>query len=184
MSSFVLSNKTYPIAAFNAQPISIISICIHTIAIIIIVSFVYEKLKNTKKVAFGDVFVKYFSSWFSSDSAVSTALVRPSSIPLSVSAPISAPVLAPVLAPVIYSFKCPGCSNSYPDRVKYGKNFGGQWFCGETCNTIYKTSQMFAKQFAPQCNSGFLPANPALVTVFPLKVIPGHYASDGVKFIF
>ncbi len=99
----LLIYQPFSIFAFNAFP----TICINIISITIIISFVYQKLSNKKKVSFGDISGK------------------------------PAPVPAPAPVPV------------------------------------------------PQFNTvGFLPANPALVSVFPIKVIPGRYSSDGVKFIF
>ncbi len=155
------------------QSTSNYSLYLNAIAIIIIFMYVREKLKKTKKVSFGGVFTRVFSS------ASTTAPAVPARVPAPV-ATVAAPV-APV-APATISFKCPCCLNSYPDRVKYGKEFDGEWFCGNTCNTMYKTRQMYAKQFAPQCNTiGFFPANPALVPVFPLKVIPDRL---GVTLIF
>ncbi len=168
-----LFNKLFPIAFFNqslpsassnissvalnAAPLNFFTFCINAISVIIILSFLYEKITNKKTVSFGGV---------------------------TIYAPASESASAPV-KPTTVSFTCPCCNNSYPDRVKYGKEFNGEWFCGDTCNTMYNTRQRYAKQFAPQCNTaGFLPANPALQTVFPLKVIPGRYSSDGVKFVF
>ncbi len=91
---------------------------------------------------------------------------------------------APII-PMPVSFKCPCCNNTYSDRVKYGKEFNGEWFCNDTCNTMYKTRQRYATQFAPQCNTvGFLTANPVLVPVFPLKAMVGRYSSDGITFVF
>jgi len=86
--------------------------------------------------------------------------------------------------PVKHSFTCPCCNNTYSDRNKYGKDFNGVWFCTDTCNSMYKTRQMYAKQFPPQSNNNFLTSNPALVPVFPFKVIPGRYSSDGITFVF
>jgi hypothetical protein len=86
--------------------------------------------------------------------------------------------------PVKHAFTCPCCNNTYSDRTKYGKDFNGEWFCNDTCNNMYKTRQMYAKQFFPQSNNMFLTSNPTLVPVFPFKVIPGRYSSDGIKFVF
>jgi hypothetical protein len=91
--------------------------------------------------------------------------------------PATTPTPAPA-KPVPCSFTCPGCNNSYPDRVKYGKEMDGAWFCNSTCNTIYNTRQKYANM-----NPGpsMFPYNSNLATVHPLHVV----AKDGVvKFIF
>jgi hypothetical protein len=91
--------------------------------------------------------------------------------------PVVTPVAKPVI-PVTCSFTCPCCNNTYSDRVKYGKEFDGAWFCNSTCNTMYKTRQMYAKMNTGPC---VFPYNSNLAPVFPLRVI----ARDGVvKMIF
>ncbi len=149
MTSLMTSNQSISIVAFNMLS----TICINTIAIMIIISFLYQKITSkTNK---------------------------------SLTTHAEQPIKTVPTTPAICSFTCPSCNNIYPDRVKYGKEFNGKWFCGDTCNTMYTTRQQYAKQFVQQSNTiGFLPANPALVTVFPLKVIPGRYSSDGIKFVF
>jgi len=94
-----------------------------------------------------------------------------------VATPVVTPVAKPVI-PVTCSFTCPCCNNTYSDRVKYGKEFDGTWFCNSTCNTMYKTRQMYAKMNTGPC---VFPYNSNLAPVFPLRVI----ARDGVvKMIF
>jgi hypothetical protein len=99
-----------------------------------------------------------------------------------VSTPVAAPVVAPVSTPAVptpCSFTCPCCNNSYPDRVKYGKEFDGAWFCGSTCNTMYNTRQKYANM--ANVGPSIFPINTNLAPVFPLRIV----ARDGVvKMIF
>jgi hypothetical protein len=93
-----------------------------------------------------------------------------------------APVVAPVSTPAVptpCSFTCPCCNNTYSDRVKYGKEFDGTWFCGSTCNSMYKTRQMYTK--TNNVSPTMFPVNTNLATVYPFRVV----ARDGVvKMIF
>ena len=94
-----------------------------------------------------------------------------------VASPIK-PVASPIKPASPCGFTCPGCNNSYPDRVKYGKEIDGDWFCNSTCNTIYNTRQRYAN-----INPGpsMFPYNSNLATVHPLRVV----ANNGVvKLIF
>ncbi len=160
MTSLMTSNQSFSIMAFNMLS----TICINTIAIMIIISFLYQKITSK-----------------TNNQSLATHAEQPIK---TVSTTPAETIKTVPTTPAICSFTCPCCNNTYSDRIKYGKEFNGEWFCGDTCNTMYTTRQQYAKQFAQQSTVSFLPANPAFVTVFPLKVIPGRYSSDGIKFIF
>jgi len=87
-------------------------------------------------------------------------------------------------SPAPVAFTCLCCNSTYSNRDVFGKEFNGKWFCDEKCNSAYNSRQMYTNQFALQSNNNFLSSNSALYPVFPVKVIPGRYSSDGIKFIF